>query len=193
MKTIKIEGYEVILDDEDYEKIKDLKWYNAKTGNKKINRESYGPYFLYCSIITRRPHRHKMIYLHRFIMNAQPGQIVDHKSRNTLDNRKSNLRITSATNNSRNTAIINKDGNIKGMRIVKDGKYLAYDVRVSVKNRQKYIGTFKNPMIAEYELIKALHAYHGTESRYAKYKSKYTEEYNPTARIVKVRVEEIEG
>jgi hypothetical protein len=35
----------------------------------------------------------KTIYMHRFLLGASPGQEVDHKNRNSLDNRRSNLRI----------------------------------------------------------------------------------------------------
>jgi hypothetical protein len=35
----------------------------------------------------------KLIYMHRVIMKAEEGQIVDHKSRHTLDNRRNNLRV----------------------------------------------------------------------------------------------------
>lgn len=42
-------------------------------------------------------------YLHRIITDAKKGQVVDHINHNTLDNRKCNLRICTASENSLNS------------------------------------------------------------------------------------------
>ncbi len=44
----------------------------------------------------------KTIRLHRLIIGAKPGEIVDHRNRNKLDNRRSNLRICSQSDNAHN-------------------------------------------------------------------------------------------
>jgi AP2 domain len=38
-------------------------------------------------------HTQKIVYMHRVIMHAKGQQIVDHKNRRTLDNRRQNLRV----------------------------------------------------------------------------------------------------
>lgn len=81
-------GYEAIIDDEDAERVLSLKW-TAQEGckAKKVrvyakSRTSYGS-----------------IQLHRFIMDAKKGELVDHINHDTLDNRRSNLRIATPSQN----------------------------------------------------------------------------------------------
>lgn len=40
--------------------------------------------------------------IHRLLMNPPSGMVVDHRNRNTLDNRRQNLRICTRTENTRN-------------------------------------------------------------------------------------------
>ncbi len=44
----------------------------------------------------------KFLYMHRVIMNAPKGVIVDHKNRQTLDNRRESLRFATKGQNNRN-------------------------------------------------------------------------------------------
>ena len=78
------------------------------------------------------------ITLHRFLMNCPKGMIVDHVNHNTLDNRKSNLRICTQKENQRNRTLSknNKSG-YSGIRYRNN----AYEVEIG-KNR-KYLGRFK--------------------------------------------------
>lgn len=74
-------GLEVIVDDDGYEKFKDKKWH-LLDGRYAANGHSY---------------------LHRLIMDAPKGKVVDHLNHNTLDCRKSNLRVVTQTENCQNT------------------------------------------------------------------------------------------
>ena len=73
-------GLEVLLDPEDYEKFKDRKWH-LLAGRYAANGHDY---------------------LHRLIMNAPKGMVIDHLNHNTLDCRKKNLRIVSQAENCKN-------------------------------------------------------------------------------------------
>src|SRR4051812_13717954 len=44
----------------------------------------------------------RVVRMHRWILAAKPGEIVDHKNGNRLDNRRQNLRIVTAAENARN-------------------------------------------------------------------------------------------
>lgn len=83
-----------ILDIEDYERIRDL--------NLSISSKDCGEY-VYINNIGKSP-----IALHRFLMNAKNGEIVDHADRNTLNNQRGNLRICSKQQNSFNKNVNKK-------------------------------------------------------------------------------------
>lgn len=80
---------EGIIDIEDIDKVKDIKW--------RLHNNGY---------ICRTENR-TTLYLHRFIMDYYGELDIDHINRNKLDNRKSNLRIVNHSVNA-----LNKDPKI---------------------------------------------------------------------------------
>lgn len=86
----------VLLDKNDIDRVKAFgKWYvnqDYRTHRKYVVCQETG-----ATHATR-----KKIALHRFITDAPPDKVVDHINHNTLDNRRVNLRATSAAVNARN-------------------------------------------------------------------------------------------
>jgi hypothetical protein len=61
---------------------------------------------VYCRFAKRR----NPVSLSRFLMNAKKGQIIDHKNRNPLDNRRCNLRTVNSRQNNLNKTCRNNTG-----------------------------------------------------------------------------------
>lgn len=77
------------IDAEDLDRVLLYKWHVTEMkGNSRYIRGSI---------------KNHNIFLHRYILKAESGEIVDHINRNGLDNRKSNLRIVTASENSANS------------------------------------------------------------------------------------------
>jgi len=79
------------------------------------------------------------VYLHRLIIGAKKGEIVDHINRDKLDNRRLNLRIVSASLNLYNKEIKNKLG--RGVYFDKAGN--RYRACISHNNKTLKLGSFK--------------------------------------------------
>lgn len=84
MKQIQLtQGKTVMVDDEDYEFLSQWKWYALKpTGNKNY----YAARGLYDPVTKKRTTQ----YMHKLLLDTK--DYVDHRNRNTLDNRRKNLR-----------------------------------------------------------------------------------------------------
>lgn len=80
-------GYFAIVDADDYENLRQYKWY------VKINNNRCYAY---------RTEGKKEIAMHRQILNAPPDMHCDHINHNGLDNRKANLRLCTPQQNSFN-------------------------------------------------------------------------------------------
>ena len=87
----------IIVDEEDFPLISAYKWYPHKFGNQFYASTSTG------------------ILMHRLIMNAKQGQLVDHKNRNGLDNRRENLRLCTQSQNLHNRPSIGGTSKYKGV------------------------------------------------------------------------------
>jgi hypothetical protein len=83
MKEIKLNlGFVAIIDDDDYPNISLNKWFIDFKGNVTYavrNEMTLG--------------KSRKIYMHRVVMGARKGQVVDHLDYNGLNNQKNNLRI----------------------------------------------------------------------------------------------------
>lgn len=88
----------------------------------------------------------KKIFMHRMIVNAGKGDVVDHKNRNKIDNRRSNLRKVCASKNNQNSASSRGYRNVHFIGVFfESGKY-----KVQIKNNRKtlYLGRYDNAIDA---------------------------------------------
>jgi hypothetical protein len=97
-------------------------------------------------------------YIHRLVTRAQAGQIVDHKDGNKLNNRRSNLRITSQAMNCLNRRINSKSTTgVKGVSFDKaKQKYHAY---IELNGKRRNIGYYvslEKATIARHDAAKKL-------------------------------------
>jgi hypothetical protein len=144
MKTINLtQGKVAIVDDKDFDKVKNLKWFHH-FGYAKRN------FFINKKWV--------IISMHRLILGLGRGDVrqVDHINGNGLDNRRKNLRLCTNSQNQMNKIVNNKYG-YKG--IFKTNRPKKWGVRI-YKNKKRFtIGYF-------YEKIEAAKAYNEAAKKY---------------------------
>ena len=117
--------YEVLIDDEDKDRVMEYNWCLAGHG--------------YVRCTSRKLNN---IKLHRFIMNPPIGVEVDHINHDRLDNRKSELRLCTHQQNSFNERLSkNNTSGFKGVSWRKDtNNWVAY---IHYNRRKLHLGNFK--------------------------------------------------
>jgi hypothetical protein len=92
--------------------------------------------------------------IHRLIMNAPDGLVVDHINHNTLDNRKSNLRVVTHLENLQNyiKRIPNQSSGIRGISF--DIKHKKWRVRRQINKKTIDLGYFDTIEDAQKALTK---------------------------------------
>lgn len=100
--------------------------------------------------------------MHRFILGLVPGDgfIGDHINRNTLDNRRSNLRIVTPTQSiaNRRVSCVNKSG-FTGVSRSEYGK--PWKAIIVVRGKSKWLGTHATAELAAEAYAAAVKLYHG--------------------------------
>jgi len=103
-------------------------------------------------------------YMHRLIMRPPPGMCVDHINRNKLDNRRSNLRLATYSQNSCNRGPMkrNKIG-LKGVsKQILNGKWNGkWRSGIGVNGKLIYLGIFDTPELAANAYAAGVKKYHG--------------------------------
>jgi len=142
---------------EDEDKIRAHTWQMASRKDRPNN------IYVKCTVWDS-PTERRSVLLHRFIMDAQHGQIVDHINGNTLDNRRENLRFVTRQQNSYNNAA--KKGGIS-VRVQKSGK-VVYRARIRKDTKLYEIGQFDSREEAEKARERAKLEFFGEFARKAK-------------------------
>lgn len=132
-----------IIDEEDYELVSLYKWH--------VTSHKYAGH---------TPAPGKCIYMHRLILNVKKGEVVDHINGNTLDNRKSNLRICKQNKNVKNRkkSSLNKTG-YKGTFKVNKNLKKDYTAQIQVDSKRIHLGYFAT-------VIEAAEAYNEAAIKY---------------------------
>ena len=122
------DNMEILIDADDYDKVKDYCWCISK-----------GRKWEYA--MTRI--KNETVLLHRFIMNLQSDMVVDHINGNTLDNRKSNLRICTNQQNCFNHAVsCNNSSGYTGVTWHRLAN--KWQVHIRFNKKTLYLGLFEN-------------------------------------------------
>lgn len=117
-------GYIAFVDDEDYDQLITHKWKANVTSSGQVYAMRAG------------------LKMHRVVMNAPKGMVVDHINGNTLDNQKKNLRICEQRMNARNRGVrktCHKTSMFKGVHLAKSGVWIA---RIRVNSKGYCLGYF---------------------------------------------------
>lgn len=90
--------------------------------------------------IVREDGKRTMLQMHRLLMDAKPGEIIDHINGDTQDNHLYNLRICTALENSWNMVKYRGTSKYKGVSWNKNNK--RWCAQIGYKGKSIYIGKF---------------------------------------------------
>ncbi len=149
MKEIPLtRGYVALVDDEDYERVSQFKWYAS------VRRKT---------VYAQREVGGTAQKMHRLILGLEPGDksLVDHVDHNGLNNCRSNIRVCTHAENQRNVEKhCDNTSGWKGVIWHKKGQKFAARLRVNSKNI--HLGLFHSPISAALEYDRAARKYHGS-------------------------------
>jgi hypothetical protein len=146
-------GSVTIVSPEDSHLLKRRHWYAAVSAGKRLRRQRYAKAHLRFS--------DHDVALHNVINPSPDGMVTDHKNGNTLDNRRSNLRVASHNDNMRNSKGHKSSRNPKGVVLVND----RFFARITVNGKSIHLGTFEDQVSAAHAYNKAAILHHGEFAR----------------------------
>lgn len=92
------------------------------------------------------PKKYTTALLHREIMEAKKGQIIDHIDGNPFNNQRANLRFVTYQQNSMNRHKINTKSGYKGVYLHKPSN--CFYAQIMINRKGIHLGMFKDPELA---------------------------------------------
>lgn len=142
-------GIEFQVDDDDVDILSSYRW-----GAYVMNKDSTGKRYVMGRVNGRRA-----VYLHRFLMQPKRSETVDHINLNPLDNRRSNLRIASRSQQGMNRE--KPSNNTSGFKgVYWDKARGRWKAQIKTKGVYKGLGRFSTPeqaAVAYDDAAKKLH------------------------------------
>jgi hypothetical protein len=127
------QGRVALVDDADFDRLTAYKWFLSGTG--------------YAVGFVPGDGKFRLEYMHRFIMKAAEGQLVDHINGDSLDNRPTNLRFASPHQNLQNKRLSSLSlTGLKGVGWHKDRR--KYHARIQLQGIRYHLGFFDDPETA---------------------------------------------
>jgi hypothetical protein len=143
-------GKFTIVDPPDYYRLNNFHWSARKNSNC-----TYAVRFL--NDPGKKP---KIISLHREIMNPAPRLLVDHKNRNTLDNRRANLRIATHSQNQFNKAKTSEKTSSRFIGVYLEKPSCLWATKISHHGKSIWLGRFNSELTAARAYDNAARKYH---------------------------------
>ncbi len=120
---------QILIDIEDLSKLKGFTWGVFLSSHNK-------------SLYAQTNYKNKNIKLHRLITNCPEDKMIDHINRNTLDNRRCNIRICTNSENQQNkNKYINNISGFIGVNWHKNNK--CWQASIRVYKKLLHLGSFK--------------------------------------------------
>lgn len=148
---VAVGGHQTKVDDDVFEWASKLKWYMNKTPSNKIG---------YLITHIHKDGKRTSGYLHRMIMGVERGVQVDHINRDSLDNRRANLRTATCSQNVSNCdKRPNTVSRFKG--VIWHIRMQRWQAKIGVNGKRIHLGTFLSEVDAARAYDRAAVIHHG--------------------------------
>lgn len=151
MKEIRVASGEITLvDDEDYAELAQYHWHMSGSKRRYVARKE---------VVSRHPIKQTTVFMHRQIMQAPPHLQVDHRSGDTLDNQRANLRLATHQQQMRNKRGMAHRSRFKG--VWWHNQHQKWIAATRIGKRTIYFGLFADEESAARAYDAHIREYHG--------------------------------
>jgi len=132
------QGQVTLVDASDYNWLNRWKWYAHYSPHGRT-------FYALRNIPEKGKGKQRTLRMARAILGAKPSEIVDHVNHNTLDNRRANLRIVTASQNQQNQRLLSAH-NTSGFRGVSWHQVTRkWGASIKINRKQMHLGLFTSP------------------------------------------------